>query len=329
MTNVQPKRVVSLIASATEIVCALGARDLLVGRSHECDFPPDVTCLPALTEPKFPVTGTSYDIDARVKAILQEGLSVYRVDAEKLEVLRPDIIITQDHCEVCAVSLKDVEAALCAWGGRKVEIVSLKPDALGDIWEDIAKVARALGRERQGERLVEQLKARMASIAEQSDAARTRPRAAMIEWIDPLMAGGNWMPELVQMAGAENLFGVAGLPSPWLDWNEVVAADPDVILVHPCGIDMARTLQEMPLLERGPGWRELKAVHRDRIFVADGNQYFNRPGPRIVESLEIMAEIFHPELFPSRYEGKGWMHYPAEPRVNKQSRCSGSTRGVN
>ena len=309
VTNAQPKRVVSLIASATEIVCALGARELLVGRSHECDFPPDVTRLPSLTEPKFPVRGTSYDIDARVKAILQEGLSVYRVDTEKLEALRPDIIVTQDHCEVCAVSLKDLAAALCAWSGRQVEIVSLKPDSLADIWEDIAKVARALGCERQGERLVEQLKARMARIAEQSGAARTRPRGLMIEWIDPLMAGGNWMPELVQMAGVENLFGATRQPSPWLDWDQVVAADPDVILVLPCGFDMARTLDEMPLLERRAGWRELKAVQRGRIFVADGNQYFNRPGPRIVESLEILAEIFHPELFPSRYEGKGWISY--------------------
>jgi iron complex transport system substrate-binding protein len=261
------------------------------------------------------VTGASYDIDARVKAILQEGLSVYRVDAQKLETLKPDIIVTQDHCEVCAVSLKDVEAALSAWGGRRVEIVSLKPDALADIWEDIAKVARALGRERQGERLVEQLKARMANIAERSGAARTRPRGAMIEWIDPLMAGGSWMPELVQMAGGEDLFGVVGQPSAWLDWDQIVAADPDIVLVHPCGFDMTRTLQEMPLLERHPGWRELKAVQRDRIFVADGNQYFNRPGPRIVESLEMLAEIFHPELFPSRYEGKGWMRYAVEPRV--------------
>ena len=311
MTDVKPKRVVSLIASATEIVCALGARDLLIGRSHECDFPPEVARLPSLTEPKFLVTGTSYDINARVKAIVQEGLSVYRVDAERLEALRPDIIVTQDQCDVCAVSLKDVEAALCTWGGRKVEIVSLKPDALADIWEDITKVARALGRERQGKRLVEELKARMVSIAEQSGAARTRPRGAMIEWVDPLMAGGNWMPELVQLAGGENLFGVAGQPSPWLDWDEVVAADPDLILVHPCGFDMARTLQEMLLLEHRSGWRELKAVRRGRIFVADGNQYFNRPGPRIVESLEIMAEIFHPELFPTRHEGEGWIRYAA------------------
>jgi iron complex transport system substrate-binding protein len=318
MTNAKAKRVVSLIASATEIVCALGARDLLVGRSHECDFPPDVTRLPSLTEPKFPVAGTSYDIDSRVKAILQEGLSVYRIDAEKLEALRPDIIITQDHCEVCAVGLKDVEAALCAWGGRRVEIVSLKPDSLADIWEDIDKVARALGHEREGARLVEQLNARMASITKQSGAARTRPRGAMIEWIDPLMVGGNWMPELVQMAGAENLFGAVGQPSPCLDWDQLVAADPDVVLVHPCGFDMARTLQEMPLLEHRHGWCKLKAVQRNRIFVADGNQYFNRPGPRIVESLEILAEIFHPELFPSRHEGKGWMQYAADPRVEKR-----------
>jgi len=318
MPNAHAKRVVSLIASATEIICALGARDLLVGRSHECDFPPDVRRLPSLTEPKFRTTGTSYEIDARVKAIVQEGLAVYRVDAEKLEALRPDIIVTQDHCEVCAVSLKDVETALCAWSGRQVEIISLKPDALADIWEDILKVARGLGREQEGERLVEHFKARMANIAKQSGIARTRPRAAMIEWVDPLMAGGNWMPELVQLAGGENLFGVAGQPSPWLDWDQIVAADPDVLLVHPCGFDMARTLQDMPLLADRPGWNELKAVQHGRVFVAEGNQYFNRPGPRIVESLEILAEIFHPKLFPSRHEGTGWMLFTDASRLEQR-----------
>ena len=318
MTNAHPKRVVSLIASATEIICALGARDLLVGRSHECDFPPDVRRLPSLTEPKFLTTGTSYDIDARVRAIVQEGLAVYRVDAEKLEALRPDIIVTQDHCEVCAVSLKDVEAALCAWSGRHVEIISLKPNSLADVWEDILKVAQGLGRELEGERLVEQLKARMAGIAEQSGMTQARPCAAMIEWIEPLMAGGNWMPELVRLAGRENLFGVAGQPSPWLDWDQIVAADPDVVLVHPCGFDMARTLEEMPVLADRPGWHELRAVQHDRVFVADGNQYFNRPGPRIVESLEILAEIFHPEVFPAGHEGTGWKRYAGASRLEQR-----------
>src|SRR5262249_52400221 len=156
---------------------------------------------------------------------------------------------------------------------------------------------------------------------------QARPMQRSFRLLGTPMAGGNWMPELVEMAGGENLLGAPGQPSPWLDWDQLVVADPDIILVHPCGFDIARTLHEMPLFEQRPGWRELKAVQHGRIFVADGNQYFNRPGPRIVESLEILAEIFHPESFPCRYEGKGWMRYPAEPRAAKQNRCSGSTRG--
>jgi len=302
MGNDEPKRVVSLIASATEIVCALAARDRLVGRSHECDFPEDVKALPVLTSPKFLVNGSSYEIDQRVKAILQEGLSVYRVDAEKLKALRPHVIVTQDHCEACAVSLKDVELAMCDWSGRAAKIVSLKPDRLADIWEGIRQVARALECESKGESVVAELTARMQAIAEVSATARYLPRVASIEWIDPLMAGGNWMPELVEMAGGENLFGQAGQHSPWLEWDEFVAADPDVIVVHPCGFDIAHSLQDMPLLAHRPGWRDLRAVREARVFVADGNHYFNRPGPRIVESLEILAEILHPELFAARYE---------------------------
>lgn len=321
MTQNQPKRVVSLIASATEIVCALGAREWLVGRSHECDFPQDVTRLPQLTEPKFPVEGTSYEIDERVKAILQEGLSVYRVDAEKLEALAPDVIVTQDHCEVCAVSLKDVEQAVRTLVQHAATIVSLKPDTLADIWNGIEEVASALGLESEGARVVAELKARMQAIADRTATARTRPCVALIEWIEPLMAGGNWMPELVRSAGGHDLFAEAGKHSPWLDWEEIVAADPDVIVAHPCGFDIARTLQDMPLLARRAGWRDLKAVRAARVFVADGNQYFNRPGPRIVESLEILAEILHPELFPPRYEGEAWMHYASEATIVNEARA--------
>jgi len=302
-------RVVTLIASATEIVCALGCRDQLVGRSHECDFPPDVRDLPALTEPKFPVDGASYDIDQRVKAIIQEGTAVYRVFADRLAELDPDVIVTQDQCEVCAASLSDVEQALCDWTGRPMRIVSLQPNALADIWGDIRKVAGALGIDGQGEALVSDLRKRMTAVQAQATAQAERPRVACIEWVDPLMAAGNWVPELVEMAGGENLFGEAGKHAPWMTWDELAQADPDVILVLPCGYDIARTLQDMPILEAKPGWRDLRAVREGRVVIADGNQYFNRPGPRVAESLEIMAEICHPGALDYGHAGKGWVRH--------------------
>jgi len=302
-------RVVTLIASATEIVCALGCRDRLVGRSHECDFPPDVRDLPALTEPKFPTDGTSYEIDQRVKAIVQEGTSVYRVFADALGELEPDVIVTQDQCEVCAASLADVEKALCDWTGRPMRIVSLQPNGLADIWGDILKVAGALGIEAHGEALVSDLRQRMTAVQEQATAQPKRPRVACIEWVDPLMAAGNWVPELVEMAGGENLFGEAGKHAPWMSWDELATADPDVIVVLPCGYDIARSLQDMPILEAKPGWGDLRAVREGRVLIADGNQYFNRPGPRVAESLEIMAEILHTGVVDYGHAGRGWVRY--------------------
>jgi len=302
-------RVVTLIASATEIVCALGCRDRLVGRSHECDFPPDVRDLPALTEPKFPTDGTSYEIDQRVKAIVQEGTSVYRVFADALGELEPDVIVTQDQCEVCAASLADVEKALCDWTGRPMRIVSLQPNGLADIWGDILKVAGALGIEAHGEALVSDLRQRMTAVQEQVTAQPKRPRVACIEWVDPLMAAGNWVPELVEMAGGENLFGEAGKHAPWMSWDELATADPDVIVVLPCGYDISRSLQDMPILEAKPGWGDLRAVREGRVLIADGNQYFNRPGPRVAESLEIMAEILHTGVVDYGHAGRGWVRY--------------------
>lgn len=308
----EPKRVVSLIASATEIVCALGCRDWLVGRSHECDYPAGVASLPTLTEPKFPVEGTSYEIDQRVKAIVQEGLSVYRVHADKLGAVKPDVIVTQDHCEVCAVSLRDVEAALCEITGCAGHIVSLHPDWLKDLWAGLREVAAALGVPERAEKVIAELQGRMNAIKERAAALPQRPRVACIEWIDPIMAGGNWMPELVEMAGGENLFGEAGKHSPWMNWDDLRAANPDVIIILPCGFDIPRSREEMPLLEAKGGWNELSAVRNNRVIIADGNQYFNRPGPRLAESLEILAEILHPDVFAFGHEGTGWVaHSPA------------------
>lgn len=299
-------RVVSLIASSTEIVCALGQGDQLVARSHECDFPAWVTRLPKVTEPKFPLDGTSYEIDQRVKAIVQEGLSVYRVDAAQLDALRPDVILTQSQCEVCAVSTRDVEDAVCRMVASKPRIVSLEPNALEDVWRDIAKVADALGVADRGRALVDELQRRIDTVAARAMMAAERPTVACIEWVEPLMAAGNWMPTLVDLAGGVNLFGEAGKHSPWMTFDELVARDPDVIIILPCGYDIARARQDLPLLEREPRWSSLAAVRAGRVFVADGNQYFNRPGPRVVESLEILAELIHPALFPPHHTGAYW-----------------------
>lgn len=299
-------RIVSLIASATEIVCALGFEDQLVGRSHECDYPKSVRRLPVCTEPKFDPDGTSYEIDQRVKAIVQESLSVYRVDGEKLRDLEPDVIVTQAQCEVCAVSLREVERTVCAWLRSCPKLVSLTPNALADVWADIERVAEALDARDAGAELIDRLQRRMAAVAEKARSLPDRPTVACIEWIDPLMAAGNWMPELVEMAGGVNRFGEAGKHSPWMTWEQLCGRDPDVILVLPCGFDITRSRREMHLLMGRPEWPRLKAVRAGRVFLCDGNQYFNRPGPRLVESLEILAELLHPGALAFGHEGTGW-----------------------
>lgn len=303
------KRIVSLIASSTEIVCALGLQDWLVGRSHECDYPPEIKNLPQCTEVKFGTHGTSYEIDQKVKAIVQEGLSVYRVQSEKLRDLRPDVILTQTQCEVCAVSQKDVEAAVCELQGFATQVVSLETNCLADLWRDIRKVALALGEPARAETLIENLQERIAHVVAVTKRVSEKPRVACIEWVDPLMSAGNWMPELVEFAGGENLFGVAGKHSPWMSWEQLVKADPDIIFILPCGFDIARSKQDLKLLQVKPEWEKLTAVQNEQVIIADGNQYFNRPGPRLVESLEILAEVIHPDLFAFGHEGQGWIRW--------------------
>ena len=201
-----------------------------------------------------------------MREIVRDGLSVYRVDGEALKAHDPDVIVTQDHCEVCAVSLADVEAATCTWTGRQVDIVSLRPDSTADVYADIARVARALRVPEAGERLVAEMRTRLEAVRSRV-AGRARPRVAFIEWVEPLMAGGNWMPELIEAAGGRNLFGEAGKHSDWMRWEELVAADPEVIVVAPCGYGLARCLEELPLLEAKPGWADIAAVRdRPRLF---------------------------------------------------------------
>jgi iron complex transport system substrate-binding protein len=307
-------RIVSLLPSATEIVAALGFADALVGRSHECDFPEEVVELPACTEPKLDPAASTDEIHRSVESLLAQALSVYRVDAERLRELAPTHLVTQVQCEVCAVSLEEVEAALSGWAGVRPTLTPLNPASLSDVFADIERVAADLGIPGRGERLVRRLRERMEAIAATS---RTlpgpRPRVVTIEWLSPLMTAGNWMPELLAMAGGEDVLGDGRRRSRWLDWEDLVAADPDVLLVFPCGFALERVEREIGLLTQHPGFAGLSASRAGRVYLAEANQYFNRPGPRLAETLEIVAEILHPGAFAFGHEGSGWRRLGAAP----------------
>ncbi len=277
-----------------------------MGRSHECDFPLSVKRLPACTETKLSQQASSSAIHEDVESLLREALSVYRVDPELLQRLRPTHIVTQTQCEVCAVSLREVQDAVRSLTSSRPVVIALQPGSLSDIWEDVRKVAHGLGVTPAGERLIETMRARMEAIEKKAARLSRRPRVACIEWIDPLMGAGNWMPELVQMAGGIGLFGMAGEHSGWLRWEDILKAQPDILAVLPCGFDLERTRRESIALSRAPGWSDLKAVREGQVYLMDGHQYFNRPGPRLVESLEIFAEIIHPDIFSFGHEGRGW-----------------------
>ncbi len=292
-------RIVSLISSATEIVHALGQFEFLVGCSHECDFPPAVKSLPVCTKPTIPVSGSSREIDQLVKDRVRNALSVYDVFDDVLERLQPTHILTQTQCEVCAVSLADVERSVAGRLASQPKIVSLNGESLDGVWADMQRVANALGVDSSP---IGELQKRLQAISARARQSAKRPRVAVIEWIEPLMAAGNWTPELVALAGGVNLFGETGKHSPWMTWEELVASDPDVILVTPCGFDLERTEKEMYWLTQRPEWGRFAS----RVFLADGNQYFNRPGPRLVESLRIVAEVLHPDLFEPSFEGSAW-----------------------
>jgi iron complex transport system substrate-binding protein len=291
---VKPLRVVSLLPSATELVCAIGAADLLVGISHECDFPAVIRDRPVLTRARIDAHAPSAAIDQAVRAVLRDALSIYAIDEAALAALAPDVIITQDLCEVCAVSLDDVRAAVARLAHRAdIAIVTLTPTRLVHVLDDLERVAAALDRAPAGQLARRTLEARIAAIAARAAAAPTRPRVVSLEWIDPLMIGGTWMPELIELAGGMAVGAAAGGPAPTITLADLTALAPDVVLIKPCGFDLPRALGEHAALAAIAA-----AVPRARRLVTDGNAFFNRPGPRLVESLEIMAAAVHPERFP-------------------------------
>jgi len=288
-----PGRVVSLLPSLTEIVCALGAGDRLVGRSHECDHPAGVERLPAVTAPRIPSAQDtpSGEIDREVRRLLRDALSPFTVDAERLRALAPDLVLTQDQCRACAVSLPDVERALGTALGGAPQLLSVAPQTLGEVWESISAVAGALGCAAAGRALLHRLVERVVRLGERMAARGARPRVVAVEWLEPLMVAGHWTPELIAIAGGEPVLARAGERSRWISWPELRAADPDVIVVAPCGFPLARTQNELRLLTSLPGWSALSAVRDERVYLADGNALFNRPGPRLVDTLELLAEL--------------------------------------
>ncbi|MEM6706507.1 MAG: ABC transporter substrate-binding protein [Acidobacteriota bacterium] len=300
MSEPAPPRVVSLLPSATEIVCALGAADQLVGRSHECNYPEAIGDRPVLTRSRLMDEGSSLGIDAAVRGVIQDALSLYAVDEAALAGASPDVILTQDLCEVCAVSLDDVRAAVARLAHReRVDIVSLSPTRLGHVLDDVERVAAALRRPEQGRRVRAELEARLDAVTARAAALDTRPRVASIEWLDPLMLGGTWMPELIERAGGVAVGAAAGEPAPTITPQHLGELAPDVVLIKPCGFDVARTLREGDVLQR----QILDAAGTAaRVYLTDGDAFFNRPGPRLVESLEILAACSHPDAFPDLVE---------------------------
>lgn len=303
--NLSPARIVSLLPAATEIVCALGFQDRLVARSHECDFPPGIDILPVCTRALMRPDGTSLEIDTEVKSALQQAVSIYEVIGETLQDVQPTIIVTQDQCEVCAVALDDVEAAVCRLLEDTVKIVSLQPEGLGKVFDDIRRVAGALDAAGAGDALIASMTERFETVKRRT-VNSSRPRVACIEWCDPLMAAGNWVPELVEIAGGRDPFGQAGQHAPWLEPEQLFTEDPDVIVFMPCGFGLERSTAEACSLLATPEWQSLSAVQTGQVYATDANSYFNRPGPRLAESAEILAEVLHPHRQPPIHERLAW-----------------------
>ena len=307
MTDTKNLRIVSLLPSATEIVALLGLTDALVGRSHECDYPPEIQDRPICTQARLDSQKPSRQINQDMASLLENALSIYQINLDVLEKLQPTHIITQDQCDVCAVSFSDVQQAAAKLTNSNPEIISLQPKHLADIWADIQRVSQSLGIELP--LALKDLESRV-KIGEQKTSElgdKERPTVACIEWTDPLMVAGNWIPELVKLAGGKPLFSIEGQPSTQMKWESLLTANPDVIIFMPCGFDLNRTHQEANLLvQQHPEWQNLHAAQTGRVYITDGNAYFNRPGPRLADSLEILAEILHPEIFDYGYKGKGW-----------------------
>jgi iron complex transport system substrate-binding protein len=296
-----PCRIATLLASATEIVFGLGLGDRVVAVSHECDAPPEAAARPRVTRSNVDSTADSGAIDSQVKELHESGRPLYAIDEERLAALAPDLIVTQAQCDVCAVRYEDVLAAVAGNSSLKnTRVVPLNPMSLEDVLGDILLVGRAAGAVDAAERYIGQLKNRVAAVRDRTEnlAPDQRPKVAIIEWSEPLMLAANWTPELVEIAGGVHGLTTSGRHSTYANPRDLVQYDPELIIVAPCGFDLARSLQEVDELAMRDWWREGFAAAKVRVVAVDGNAYFNRSGPRLVDTLEILAHLIHPDRFP-------------------------------
>ncbi|MFY9688404.1 MAG: cobalamin-binding protein [Candidatus Acidiferrales bacterium] len=292
-------RICSLLPSATEILYAIGLGDSVLGVTHECDFPAEAAMKPALIRPRVDPQATPAEIDRKVSEIIARGESIYAVDAELLSSLSPDLILTQDLCHVCAASPDDLATALTRFP-QPPQVLSLTPRSLAEVWDDIRRVGDATGRRREAEALAASIEQRVAAIESVSAEAASRPRVLCLEWLDPYFVGGHWVPEMVWKAGGEDVLGKLRQPSFKVTGEEILASQPDAIVIMPCGYGTARIADEFRLDKLPRGAESLPAVKERRVFAVDANAYFSRPGPRLADGIAILAHIFHPELFAAK-----------------------------
>ncbi len=288
-------RIVSLLPSATEILFALGLDREIVGVSHECDFPPQASAKPVVIHSRLPHDASPAEVDGLVREYVSRGESLYSVDVEKLEQLRPDLIVTQDLCHVCAASPDDLATALTRFD-RPPEVLCLNPQDLGDVWRDILIVGEATCRGSQAEKLVAQIGERQGAFEQQMDSSARRPRVAFLEWLEPIYVGGHWVPEMIRCAGGEDALGSVRTPSFRIHLQDVVEAEPDILLVAPCGYTAKQARDEYESLELPEQWNAIPAVRNNRVYALEANSYFSRPGPRLVTGIEILAKVLQPSV---------------------------------
>ncbi len=296
-------RIVSLLPSATEIICELGLRDKLVGVTHECDYPVDVADLPKVTRTLIPHDASSLEIDGLVRERLKTQRALYSLDLLMLERLKPDLLVTQALCDVCAVAESEVNAAACSLPGRP-KVINLEPTRLNDVFDCLKLVGDAARVPDAAERAIADLKQRVNAVAIRTASINDRPRVILLEWIDPPFSSGHWSPELMRIAGGIEGIGKEGQPSRSMKWDEVIAYDPEILVIACCGFSTRRTLEDVPILLTFPGVADLTCTRENRVWIVDGNAYFSRPGPRLVDSLEILAHILHPDIHPSPAHGQ-------------------------